>query len=388
MMIKMANTRKTRKVSREPESLRAGKEARGRVRGELNEVSQQEGKRREVEKTLRKSEVEFRRKERPKLTARQAQAPRASPENRAHPVQRKQKTRCSRGQSCPHCGHYVEFVNTQTDLHYDGSDSCLNDRRPTRFHVERQRPRMDSRMEQRQPSSPLNFLAAAKRGLKTTANFQRPQAYSPPQLPRAKGVAQRQPPWRRRRRRQQQQQQQQWQSVPYLSAHSRGAFQPPTASGGRRRRRRRNSTGRLPPSYQSNSTPPAPHGRTCVIERGNGGHAVRAAFPRAGDVPVSPPGRRAAPCPSSVIGVVRRPPVGKRDWVVKGDHANHTVQNKNRPPNPMKMELDGIPATCQVMEMRGLKGRRNQMEWKQRPPAPPEESPQHSDPQLTNCETE
>ena len=94
-----------------------------------------------------------------------------------------------------------------------------------------------------------------------------------------------------------------------------------------------------------NSTPPAPHGRTCVIERGNGGHAVRAAFPRAGDVPVSPPGRRAAPCPSSVIGVVRRPPVGKRDWVAKGDHANHTVQNKNRPPNPIKMELmilDGV----------------------------------------------
>ena len=77
------------------------------------------------------------------------------------------------------------------------------------------------------------------------------------------------------------------------------------------------------------------------MERGHGYDDARAAFPRAAGVPVSPPGRRAAPCPSSVIGVDHRPPVGKRDWVAKGDHANHPVQNKNRPPNPKKMVLDG-----------------------------------------------
>ena len=341
----MANTRKTRKVSREPESLRAGNEVRGRGReGQLNEVSRQEGKRREVRKTLRNLEVEFRRKERPKLTARQAQAPRASPENRAYPVQRKQKPRCSRGQSCPHCGHYVQFVNTTSDLHYDGSGSCLNDRRPTRLNVERHRPRMDFRMEQRQPSSQLNFLAAAKRGLKKTAQLQKPQAHSfSPQLPRAKGVTQPRPPWQ-----QQQQRQQQWRSVPYPSSHSRGAFQPPTTSGGGSRRRRRNSMGRPPPSYQNNGTPPAPHGRTCIMERGHGVHNARAAFPRAACVPVPPAGRRAAPCPSSVIGVDHRPPVGKRHKVVKRGNAyahqapHHTMQNKNRPPNPNGMGSDGL----------------------------------------------
>ena len=313
MMIKMANTKRTRKDSREPESLKAGTRAqprreRGRG-GRAREASDERAQR--GERTLRIRE-ESRRKERPKPKARQAQAPRASPENRVFPVTTTTKMRCSRGQPCPHCGQLVQSVQFQTGPHDEGYG--LNTRRPKRFRALRAVRHVQdctftvSFMEQR-PSSPLSYLQVAK----SCVN------------PRAQAASSSLPQ----------------RSVP-TSGHSRGAFQPPNNLG--RRGTARNSRGR-PQTHHGSSPPPASH--RIAIKQGQGG-PLRAVAVRAAACPVLPPGRRAAVSSSFDIGVDRHPPVGKRHRVVKKDHGLHphripTINGRGKNANPYEMEQEQAP---------------------------------------------